>query len=241
MSQLSRAFRSHHQELTETLSRHVAALAEGRPGADVAGLAAFLTDHLLPHAREEEAHLYPAVEALIKAHGKATATMAVDHEFIGAYIRKIEETAEAWRKAGPSERAGIEGRLRYMAIQLEGIFKLHLEKEERVYLPLAEQHLSDEEKTRLLAAMHGEEQAKPSFGEEPDLDVRTIQPRDRHPLIFQSFERLGPGQGFVLVNDHDPKPLFYQFQAERGGQFTWDYLEQGTEVWRVRIGKRAAA
>jgi uncharacterized protein (DUF2249 family) len=41
------------------------------------------------------------------------------------------------------------------------------------------------------------------------------------------------------VNDHDPKPLFYQFSAERAGEFTWDYIESGPMVWRVRIGKAA--
>ena len=69
------------------------------------------------------------------------------------------------------------------------------------------------------------------------LDVRTIAPMHRHPMIFQSFEELRPGQAFELVNDHDPKPLYYQFQAERTGEFQWEYEEQGPEVWRVRIGK----
>ena len=69
------------------------------------------------------------------------------------------------------------------------------------------------------------------------VDVRQIAPRDRHPLIFQTFEGLKSGESFILVNDHDPKPLYYQFQAEREGQFAWEYLEQGPEVWRVRIGR----
>ncbi|GIX08083.1 MAG: aminotransferase [Candidatus Poribacteria bacterium] len=75
------------------------------------------------------------------------------------------------------------------------------------------------------------------MAEERVLDVREIVPRERHPLIFRTFDELRPGESFVLVNDHDPKPLFYQFQAERAGQFTWEYLEQGPEVWRVRIGR----
>lgn len=70
-----------------------------------------------------------------------------------------------------------------------------------------------------------------------ELDVRTIPPRERHPLIFQTFDALAPGEAFILVNDHDPKPLFYQFSFEREGQFTWTYLEEGPNVWRVQIGK----
>jgi len=73
----------------------------------------------------------------------------------------------------------------------------------------------------------------------PILDVRAIVPRERHPLIFRTFGSLGPGEAFELVNDHDPKPLYYQFQAELGGPFDWQYLEQGPEVWRVRIGRPA--
>jgi uncharacterized protein (DUF2249 family) len=69
------------------------------------------------------------------------------------------------------------------------------------------------------------------------IDVRSIIPRERHPLIFNTFHGLAPGQSFVLVNDHDPKPLYYQFQAEHAGSFTWDYLDQGPDIWRVRVGR----
>ncbi len=69
------------------------------------------------------------------------------------------------------------------------------------------------------------------------LDVREIPPRIRHPKIFETFDALAPGEAFVLVNDHDPKPLFYQFQAERVGSFGWRYLEEGPEVWRVEISR----
>jgi uncharacterized protein (DUF2249 family) len=77
--------------------------------------------------------------------------------------------------------------------------------------------------------------------EDQTLDIRAIPPAQRHPLIFQRFEALAPGEGFMLVNDHDPKPLYYQFQAERTGEFTWEYLEQGPEAWRVRLGRASGA
>jgi uncharacterized protein (DUF2249 family) len=72
------------------------------------------------------------------------------------------------------------------------------------------------------------------------LDVRAEAPARRHTLIFDTYTDLEPGVAFVLVNDHDPKPLYYQYDAEHKGDFTWDYLEQGPEVWRVRIGRPAA-
>jgi uncharacterized protein (DUF2249 family) len=69
------------------------------------------------------------------------------------------------------------------------------------------------------------------------IDVREIAPRDRHPLIFSTFRSLGAGETMEIVNDHDPKPLGYQMSAEMPGQFTWTYLEQGPDTWRVRIQK----
>jgi uncharacterized protein (DUF2249 family) len=73
------------------------------------------------------------------------------------------------------------------------------------------------------------------------LDVRDVPPRERHPRILGTFSELAPGEAFVLVNDHDPKPLYYQFQFEKAGQFTWVYEEEGPEVWRVKIGRVADA
>lgn len=72
-----------------------------------------------------------------------------------------------------------------------------------------------------------------------ELDVRVIPPREKHPAIFATFAALEPGQAFVLVNDHDPRPLRYQFEFEHTGEFGWEYLEEGPEVWRVRISKSA--
>ncbi len=69
------------------------------------------------------------------------------------------------------------------------------------------------------------------------IDVRHIVPRERHARIFAMFDALAPGGSFVLVNDHDPKPLFYQFQVLHGETFGWEYLEQGPTLWRVRIAR----
>lgn len=73
----------------------------------------------------------------------------------------------------------------------------------------------------------------------PELDVRTIPPPQRHPQIFGKFDALGPGEAFVLVNDHNPKPLLYQFQAERAGTFDWSVLEAGPQRFRVEIRRRS--
>ncbi len=80
--------------------------------------------------------------------------------------------------------------------------------------------------------------SKPDVGGR--LDVREIPPRLKHPTIFGRFEELQAGESFTLVNDHDPMPLYYQFSATKAGEFEWEYLEEGPETWRVRIGKAKA-
>jgi uncharacterized protein (DUF2249 family) len=70
------------------------------------------------------------------------------------------------------------------------------------------------------------------------VDVRDLPPFRRHPKIMDAFEALRAGESMILVNDHDPKPLYYQFSAERPGEFEWHYLEKGPEAWRVEITKK---
>lgn len=46
------------------------------------------------------------------------------------------------------------------------------------------------------------------------LDVRDIPPAERHPKIHTAFEELSSGESLTIINDHNPKPLFYEMQAE---------------------------
>ncbi|HXF69493.1 MAG TPA: DUF2249 domain-containing protein [Thermoflexus sp.] len=234
---VAEAFREHHRQLLEYLE----AYREGPTlsPAELQSLRAFLLQDLLPHAQGEERALYPAVEPLIRQHGQATATMRVDHEFIEGYIRQIDGLIQRIQGAEPEGRASAERELRRLLIELYALLRVHMAKEERVYLPLFERYLSLEEQQRVFEAMHPGG-AEPGFKTVQELDVRSVPPPQRHPLIFQTFEALRPGEAFILVNDHDPKPLYYQFQYERPGQFSWTYLEQGPEVWRVRIGRVAS-
>lgn len=72
------------------------------------------------------------------------------------------------------------------------------------------------------------------------LDVTRIEPRLKHPTIFEHFDALEAGESFIIHNDHDPKPLYYQLLGERGNIFTWEYLESGPLHWQVQIAKPAA-
>lgn len=73
------------------------------------------------------------------------------------------------------------------------------------------------------------------------IDLRELQPQDRHALIFASFDALQAGESFQLVNDHDPRPLRFQFEDRTPGQFGWSYVEAGPTVWRAQIDKLATS
>jgi uncharacterized protein (DUF2249 family) len=72
------------------------------------------------------------------------------------------------------------------------------------------------------------------------LDVREITCREKHATIFRRWAELAVGAHFVLVNDHDPVPLYYQFAAQFPEAFTWEYLVAGPEEFHVKITRTAA-
>ena len=71
------------------------------------------------------------------------------------------------------------------------------------------------------------------------IHVQQIPPRERHAQIFASFDALAVGHALQIVNDHDPRPLRFQFDDRTPGQFDWSYVESGPETWRVNIKRTA--
>lgn len=84
---------------------------------------------------------------------------------------------------------------------------------------------------------HSPSAAVAAFDDSVVFDVRPIPCRVKHAQIFQRWLDLPVGQFFILLNDHDPIPLRYQFEAQFPGAFSWDYVEQGPEDFRVKITK----
>jgi uncharacterized protein (DUF2249 family) len=62
-------------------------------------------------------------------------------------------------------------------------------------------------------------------------------PQLKHKVIFETFNKLQPAEAMLLINDHDPMPLRFQFESMHKDAFTWEYLEQGPDVFKVKIGK----
>ena len=70
------------------------------------------------------------------------------------------------------------------------------------------------------------------------INIPQIEPKLKHPTIFDVFDKLEAGESLVIHNDHDPKPVYYQLLGERGDIFKWQYLEQGPQWWDVRVTKK---
>lgn len=236
--------RAHHDQLGRTMSDHAVTIARSidrltSPAPRQAVLAAFCADQVLPHAAAEEKTLYaaaaglPATELLVRA--------------------MLEEHTTLRELAADLATATTPGEIVSASSALNALFQEHLKKENDVLLPALAAHGVDLES--LLGDAHeilgepvggaccggcadtGHPDGRDGAELDAELDVRRLVPAQRHEQIFAVYGELAAGTAFVLVNDHDPKPLYYQFAAEHPGEFTWDYLEAGPEVWKVRIGR----
>lgn len=77
-----------------------------------------------------------------------------------------------------------------------------------------------------------------SYGDTNVIFLPGFEPKEKHPAIFKKFDELKPEEVLTIHNDHDPKPLYYQLLGTRGNIFTWEYLQEGPSLWRIRITKK---
>ena len=110
----------------------------------------FLIHQLIPHAQAEEQVLYPTVGKLLRSL-EATDTMSRDH----LEVIRLTEELEALRLHlfyAPLSEAD-EQALRRVLYGLYAIIRLHLAKEEEIYLPILEARLPAAEVDHLVEAM----------------------------------------------------------------------------------------
>ncbi|CAI6057305.1 hypothetical protein PAECIP112173_01642 [Paenibacillus sp. JJ-100] len=70
------------------------------------------------------------------------------------------------------------------------------------------------------------------------INATEYPPHLKHKIIFETFDALQSEESMLLVNDHDPKPLRFQFQSTHADGFEWEYIEQGPITFQVKITKR---
>ena len=67
------------------------------------------------------------------------------------------------------------------------------------------------------------------------INVADIDPKYRHNILFRLFEHLAPDDSLQILVDHDPRRLRLQLEARHGSRCAWSYLEDGPDLWRVRL------
>ncbi|MBS4209408.1 DUF2249 domain-containing protein [Bacillus sp. FJAT-50079] len=67
--------------------------------------------------------------------------------------------------------------------------------------------------------------------------VTEYPPHLKHKVIFETFKQLHSSESMLIVNDHDPVPLRFQFESMYEGKFNWEYIEQGPTTFQVKIDK----
>ena len=112
----------------------------------------FLIHQLIPHAQAEEQVLYPTVGRLLRAV-EATETMSRDHLEVIRLTEELEALQLHLFYTAVSE--ADEQALRCVLYGLYAIIKLHLAKEEEIYLPILEARLPDSEVNGLVEALEG--------------------------------------------------------------------------------------
>ncbi|SCL33187.1 Uncharacterized conserved protein, DUF2249 family [Micromonospora rhizosphaerae] len=238
----------HHAELAATLDSHTGRLlAAADRGAETETLrhrdelARWLHDELLPHAQAEEAAMYPAAAALDR--GKLLVDgMLREH---AAILGLVSELGKA---SGPARAAAA-------ARALAALFAVHLDKENRLIVPL----LADADKVSLaglLTGMHkliGAEEsggtggcggacacggdAPPTGAEaavlsiDPRLDVRDVP----HARVLAALDALPADGALVLVAPHAPRPLLAEIDRRYGAGMTTEWLQDGPDVWQIRL------
>lgn len=69
----------------------------------------------------------------------------------------------------------------------------------------------------------------------PIIDARALARGTCRDTILCAVGELAPGDALIVVNDHDIQPLRTVLSMTRMGEFAFTYLEDGPDVWRVRI------
>jgi uncharacterized protein (DUF2249 family) len=72
------------------------------------------------------------------------------------------------------------------------------------------------------------------------VDGRTIEPHPEKPkTVFKTFATLAKDEAFEFILDHDPFHLTTIMDNVFPGQYSWQYLEKGPDVFRIEIGRKA--
>lgn len=206
--------------------------------AELHYVAHHLTEAERHHQREEDV-LFPYLEK----HDirEPSEIMRVEHVEFRARKQQLLELAANPRNHSFDEfREKVTEAGRYLVAELES----HIFKEDNILYQMALQTFTAQEWEEVKAACDrigyccftpGVESG--SSQKTVELDIRKLSPWERHPRIFSVWDELQSGDSIRIINDHDPKPLYYQMEAEAKGTFSWRYDQKGPVDWVFTMTK----
>jgi uncharacterized protein (DUF2249 family)/hemerythrin-like domain-containing protein len=197
------------------------------------------------HHRREEEVIFPRLERLgiVEPPG----LLRQDHERLRRRKQRLAALAE--QAAGPDGldfplwRCEIVDHGQYLVRELAS----HILKEDNVLYRAALQAFSgaEWEEVRRESDAIGycrftPRAGAPEAGAPPavELDMRAVPLLQRQARIMAAWRDLPAGAELRLVNDREPKPLYYLFQATQHGRFQWRYEKEGPEEWIAVLRKR---
>ncbi len=189
------------------------------------------------HLREEEV-LFPMLEK----HGvvEPPSIMRLDHVEFRQRKHELHRVAQLGSKQDFNDfKLQVIDLGEYLARELGS----HIFKEDNILYQIALQVLAPQEWEEIRVGCDKigyccfTPKLQPQNGKFVELDLRPLPPYQRHDKIMAVWQGLQPGEALLLINDHDPKPLRYQFEAEYAGQHTWQYEQSGPRDWAVKITK----
>lgn len=255
----ARAVVNHHAQLATALAAHTARILQAADDGDgprirrhQTDLVSWLRDELLPHARAEEAAMYP-VAARLPEGRLLVDGMLDEHRTITGLVAEIE------RATTPVTVAAA-------ARALDAVFAGHLVKENELIVPLLVD-AADVSLSALLDGMHdligasspaaeggggcggdcgcGGDAAPttaepPVLSIDPRLDVRDVPHAQRHQRVLAALDALPPHGALVLIAPHAPRPLLAEIDNRYAGQVSTEWLQSGPDVWQIRLQRAPA-
>jgi len=198
-----------------------------------------ITHHLVEaenhHQREEEA-LFPHIEK--HDISEPPKIMRMDHVEFRKRKKKLYQIAH---NPDGTDFTTFQAKVAELGGYLSRELASHIFKENNILYQIALQVLTPEEWDGVKAHCDkiGYCCFTPADAEKTagvvELDLRPLHPFERHDRIFALWSAIKPGQTLRLTNDHNPKPLRYQFEAEQKGLFVWTSEQEGPKDWIFAI------
>lgn len=230
------------KNLTVLLEKLNAKTTFDEMGSDIEGfkeIAHHLVEAESHHQREEDV-LFPQ----INKHDitEPTEIMKLDHVEFLKKKKSLYNFTYNWQDFSFDEyKKNVLELGQFLAKELES----HIFKEDNILYQIALQVLTKEEWDEVKKdcdkigyccfAPDDQEQTTQNDGKIVELDLRPLPPFERHEKIFRIWDGLKPGETLKITNDHNPKPLWYQFEAEHKGKFEWKYEQEGPDDWIFKI------